>query len=181
MRAREADDRPRTLILLRHAKATHHGGLSDEERALTSTGRRQARDVGHALVAAGLVPDRVLCSTAARTRETFDNVAAAFTWPPAVDYSEDLYDSGVTGSLEVIAGAPAGVRTLLVIGHEPVMSGISYFLAGPGSAPGPLGRVRAGMPTGAYGVVRLDVAWDSLGRGAGRLVSVYEPPHHLLG
>ena len=40
---------PRRLVLLRHAKAEHHGGLSDEMRTLSPAGRRQAYRVGSML------------------------------------------------------------------------------------------------------------------------------------
>ncbi len=174
----EAHTTTRTLVLLRHAKAEHHARVSDEMRALTPGGRRQAHGVGDALAAAGLQPDRVLCSTSVRTRQTYELVSSGLGVRPDVEFLEELYDSGVSGSLDVIGGTPPGAATLLVVGHEPVMSGIAYVLAGPGSDESALARVRAGVPTGAYVVVRLSVPWDALSRGVGVLTDVVTSPHH---
>ena len=61
----------RQLILLRHAHAeSATAGQDDIARPLSATGLAEARAAGDWLREHGLRPDRVLCSTAARTRET---------------------------------------------------------------------------------------------------------------
>ena len=61
----------RTLILLRHAKAVRaHEADSDEARALTPRGRRDAAAAGAAMAEGALKPALALVSTAQRTRET---------------------------------------------------------------------------------------------------------------
>lgn len=168
----------RTLILLRHAKAEHHGGVSDELRSLNPTGRRQAAHVGHGFAAAGLVPDVVLCSIAVRTRQTWDLVSAALDGRRHVEFSEDLYGAGISGVLDIVGGVPEDASTVLVLGHEPVMSGVAYVLAGPGSDPAALARVSAGVPTGAYSVLRVTDPWHRLERGGSVLTEVVTPHHH---
>ena len=60
----------RQLILLRHAHAeSATAGQDDIARPLSATGLAEARAAGDWLREHGLRPDRVLCSTAARTRE----------------------------------------------------------------------------------------------------------------
>ena len=68
-----------TLIVLRHAKAASGLGIPDIDRTLTDRGRRNATAAGAWLRANDLVPDRVLCSIAARTRETLRLGARAAT------------------------------------------------------------------------------------------------------
>src|SRR5260370_40026330 len=58
------------LILLRHAKSAWPD-VPDHERPLAGRGRRAAPTAGRWLREAGFVPDRVLCSTAPRARETW--------------------------------------------------------------------------------------------------------------
>ena len=53
----------RQLLLLRHAKSAWPD-VDDHERPLARRGRRDAPVAGRWLRAAGLVPDRVVCSTA---------------------------------------------------------------------------------------------------------------------
>lgn len=168
----------RTLILLRHAKAEHHGGVSDELRSLNPTGRRQATHVGHAFAASGLSPDVVLCSIAVRTRQTWDLVSAALGGRRHVEYSEDLYGAGISGVLDLIAGVPEDASTVLVVGHEPVMSGVAYVLAGPGSDTAALARVSSGVPTGAYSVLAVSDPWHALDRAGSVLTQVVTPHHH---
>jgi phosphohistidine phosphatase len=168
----------RRLVLLRHAKAEHHGGVSDEMRTLTPAGRRQAAHVGALLAEAGLEPDVVLCSVAVRTRQTYELLASALAAAPAAEYSEDLYDAGISGTLAVISEGAGDARTVLVVGHEPVMSGVAASLAGPGSDPTSLARVRVGLPTGGLAVLELASSWRELRRGAALLTKVLVAPHH---
>ena len=66
-----------TLAVLRHAKAVQDPGLDDKDRALTKRGLRDATAAGGRLREAQLIPDLVLCSTALRTRQTWEQVRAA--------------------------------------------------------------------------------------------------------
>ena len=64
------------LLLLRHAKAVWAlPGESDFDRALKASGVADSRSIGEQIVANGLLPDIVLCSTARRARETWSGVA----------------------------------------------------------------------------------------------------------
>ena len=61
----------RRLILLRHAKSSwDYADLADVDRPLSERGRTAARAMGSYLRAHPIRPDLVLCSPAARTRET---------------------------------------------------------------------------------------------------------------
>ena len=120
----------------------------------------------------------MLCSVAVRTRQTYELLAGALDAPPRVEYSEELYDSGIAGTLTVIAAAPDDARTVLVVGHEPVMSGVASSLAGPGSDPAALVRVQSGVPTGAFAVLDVDVPWRELRRGGALLTQVLVAHHH---
>src|SRR6266568_543344 len=58
-----ANGAARQLVLFRHAKSAGPD-VADHERPLARRGRRDAPVAGRWLRAAGLVPDRVVCSTA---------------------------------------------------------------------------------------------------------------------
>ena len=107
----------RRLILLRHAKAERRAASGDDrDRALTPAGRSDAAAVGHALAAAGLVPDLALVSPAARTRETFEAMAASL---PDVHLHPDpaLYDASAAALRD--AAEQASADTVLVVAHNP--------------------------------------------------------------
>lgn len=162
----------RRLVLLRHAKA-EHARVADELRRLTSLGVRQAAGAGGTLRATGLLPERVLVSSALRTRETWSGVAEGLAGDPEPEVVVDdaLYGAGALDVVELVRATDARVRTLLVVGHEPAMSGVAAVLAGSGSS-GHLAQVRTGLPTGAYAVLEVAGAWADLEPMGARLVDV---------
>eukprot|EP00245_Coleochaete_scutata_P005295 TRINITY_DN18747_c0_g1_i1.p1 TRINITY_DN18747_c0_g1~~TRINITY_DN18747_c0_g1_i1.p1 ORF type:complete len:285 (+),score=43.92 TRINITY_DN18747_c0_g1_i1:31-885(+) len=63
----------RRLILLRHAKSSWADpSLRDHDRPLSKRGRRGASSVAQKLQQLGWIPDIILCSNSARTRETLE-------------------------------------------------------------------------------------------------------------
>ena len=97
-------DTARTLLVLRHAKAGGEPGVNDLRRTLTGRGRRNADEAGRWLLAQGLRPDRVVCSSAERTRETWARVSAALGGAQSPDGSHAIDSgSGKNGT----GGAPA--------------------------------------------------------------------------
>ncbi|UFU05030.1 SixA phosphatase family protein [Ruania halotolerans] len=152
------------LVLLRHAQA-EHGALRDVDRTLTIDGRHHAHIAGERLVAAMGVPDLVLCSTAVRTRQTWQLAAAGMgeISEPEVRYLEELYGADVTELLDVLRAVPESVTHLLVVGHEPVTSAVAHLLAGPGSEDAALHRVRTGISTAMAAVLAHEGPWSDLG------------------
>jgi phosphohistidine phosphatase len=66
-------DQRRTLLVLRHAKTEDtRPGSQDSERRLTPDGERHAQEVGDYLRSQGIAIDAVLCSSAARARQTLE-------------------------------------------------------------------------------------------------------------
>ncbi|HCX84465.1 MAG TPA: phosphohistidine phosphatase [Micrococcales bacterium] len=160
-----------TLVLLRHAKAEPHAA-SDAARPLALRGRRQAAAVGDALAADGPVPDLVLVSAATRTRQTWELLAARLPVRPDVAVLEELYDAGPRTVLSLLRGVDDAVGTVLVVGHEPVMSSTAALLASADSDEHLLDAVHRGVPTAARSVLELDAGWAALDRGTARLVAV---------
>lgn len=154
---------------MRHAKSDWSHGVLDHERPLAPRGRRDADATGRLLASDGPVPDLVLCSTATRTRQTWQRVAAALPGTPRVTMAADLYEADVDDVVRVVAGVEAGVGTLLVVGHEPAMSGTAATLAGAQSSAEDLTRLRAKYPTSGLAVLRFDGAWADIAPGTGVL------------
>ena len=68
----------KTLLLMRHAKSSwSEPGLADHDRPLNKRGKQAAPEMGKLLRKEGLVPDLILCSTARRSRQTAEAVAAS--------------------------------------------------------------------------------------------------------
>jgi len=117
------------LLLLRHAKAAD--GPRDALRALAERGCRDAPRIGRWLEQHDLVPDRVLCSPAVRTRQTAALVLAECGDAAPTPRPDDrLYLPSVTTLFEVLLDLGAGARRLLVVGHNPGLSDLVEVLCG---------------------------------------------------
>lgn len=115
----------RELILLRHAHAEPAGhGQADLDRPLSPIGLAEAEAAGRWLLAHHLVPDRVLCSPARRTRETLENVleTTGFIEQRLVP---DIYDASA-GTLISVLDAHPDVQRVLLVGHNP---GLEHLVA----------------------------------------------------
>jgi phosphohistidine phosphatase len=164
------------LVLLRHAKAERAGAVDDVLRPLLLDGRRQAGRVGAALLESGFVPDQVLCSSALRTRQTWELLAAHLgDAEPDVTVSDALYAADVDDVLGLVRATDARVRTLLVVGHEPAMAATASHLADPASDGGSLAQVQVGVPTATYSVLESAAAWELWGPRSALLTYVGRP------
>ena len=106
------------LILLRHAHADPAApGLADLDRPLSTVGQAEAEAAGRWLKEHNLVPDRVLCSPARRTRETLEGVLAQ-TGYVEQRLEERIYEA-VPGTLINLIEEQTEVERLLVVGHNP--------------------------------------------------------------
>ena len=165
----------RRLILLRHAKSAWPD-VADHDRPLAPRGRRDAPVAGRWLRAKGLVPDRVLCSTARRARETWQLAEAGLGARPAAMFSGRVYRAATTELLDLARPTPPEVRTLLIVGHDPAIHELTLELAAAQAKDQEvLGRVRAKFPTAAIAVLAFAGEWASLGPGQARLASFVEP------
>ena len=103
------------LILMRHAKSDWSDpGQEDRDRPLNERGRLAAARIGDWLRSRRHLPDAVLCSDAARTRETLQ---ALDLEGGAVDYDGALYLAEADTVLEKARARAEGC--VLLIGHNP--------------------------------------------------------------
>lgn len=157
----------RRLVIVRHAKAETFAP-SDDQRSLTDRGRADARLLGEWLATEGIDPDAAYVSTALRTRETWDGVAAGAGWSLEPVYDGGLYDTDEEGALDIVRAVPAETGTVVVIGHNPTVGMLVALLDdGEGEA---TGAVAAGtFPTSTAAVFDVLDDWAELGAMAARL------------
>ncbi len=128
--SRATDDR--TLVLVRHAKTEQipvGSQLSDHDRALTNRGRLDAQAVGRWLRDNGIVADLVICSTALRTRQTWDHAVRGGAQAEFVEYRSAVYQGGTPGVLETAREEGGEVRILVVVGHSPAVPDLAGGLS----------------------------------------------------
>jgi phosphohistidine phosphatase len=122
----------RQLWLLRHAEAEPHGSREDSARRLTERGERQARAAGRALLALGVTFEAVLYSPKARARGTAQ--LALEEWEPQARECAQVHEP-LAGGFDAAAARDAlsslsADGRLLIIGHEPDLSGVVGELTG---------------------------------------------------
>lgn len=109
----------RCLILIRHAKSGWDDPFADDhDRTLTQRGIASADAIGRWLAGRGHCPDHVLCSTAARTVQTLEQILPhLLPARPGIDYLGGLYHAAASDIAAIITGAKGA--TVAVIGHNP--------------------------------------------------------------
>lgn len=109
----------RRLLILRHAKAGPHDEKHDRERRLIERGESDAALMGRMMRKKGYVPELVLCSSAARTRETWKHTGPELNAEPGIKYLDALYDAPEGTILNCVNRASDAAANLLYIGHNP--------------------------------------------------------------
>jgi phosphohistidine phosphatase len=153
----------RTLVLVRHAKAKSSDGGGDSGRPLSEFGYEQCRSVARELCSLDIAPDVALVSRARRAKQTFETMAATTGWSVVPQIEDSLYTGYIEEVLDAVRACDPKAATVMVFGHEPTMSATGYKLAGPGSDPGAVTRVRRGLPTTGMAIIQVNGGWDSVG------------------
>ncbi len=136
----------RTLIILRHA---HAAGSSDSgrdfDRPLTELGHEEALSQGRKLQKHVAQIDQVICSSSARTRETWSGVNESFgVDSDKVSFTDTVYEASAGELMRLLDQAAEG-STILLVGHNPGVSQLASLLAGQ----------TIGMSPGSFAVVTL--------------------------
>ncbi len=169
--AAESASPGRELLLLRHAKASRSPDSgTDYERALTRRGRKDAPRIARWMRTRELVPDCILASPSRRTRETaellVDELGLA---AEMVRWDERVYEADVTTLLDVLGGAPAEARRILLVGHNPGIEDLVRHLGG-GTAKEPeKGKF---LPPCALAHLRVASGWRELHAGGAPVISI---------
>lgn len=160
------------LTLLRHAKAVPAlPGIDDHARPLNGRGRRAAGQVG--IETAGARPDLVLCSSAVRTRETWEILSHSWETLPPVLVEGGLYLAEPEALLDRLRRVAPDIGHVWLVGHNPGLHDLASRLAdrladGPGRVPD--------FPTAAR--ARIEFAaddWRALGTVPVRRLDLFTP------
>ncbi|MGK5639471.1 SixA phosphatase family protein [Streptomyces sp. URMC 126] len=167
-------DITRRIVLFRHAKA-EWSDVDDHERPLADRGRKDAPVAGRWLAGSGVVPDLALCSTAARTRETWKLAVSELPQRPRTVYEERVYEASLGELIALLNEVSDEVGDLVVVGHNPGIHGLADALSGEAEGDLLARMNRSGFPTSAIAVITFTGSWKSVEHGVGRLVAFWAP------
>ncbi len=157
----------RRLILLRHAKSAWPEGVPDHERPLSDRGRKSALVIGGYMKREKLLPDLALVSPARRAQETWTLVREVLSGGIVERETPGIYEVPAGTLLTAIQSVEPGIRTLLMIGHNPGMEDLASMLATEGDVDA-ISRMTEKFPTAGLAVIDFDIeGWDSTGTGSG--------------
>lgn len=150
-----------TLYLLRHAKSSWGDpALADRERPLAPRGLRDAAALAKHLDRERISPELLLCSSARRARETLAGILPGLADEAVIRIEDLLYAASAAELLARARAVPAGVRSAMIIGHNPGLEELASQLGAEGR-----------LPTGALVTFELPGAWSTLGDARCRLVA----------
>ena len=157
------------LYIVRHAIAVERGDPAypwDDDRPLTPEGIHKFRLAAKGLERLEVRPDRILSSPLLRARQTAEILRDAVQPHLEIEYSPSLKPDAEFGEA-LGAVAVLGAKTVVVVGHEPHLSGFtSYLLCGPSHTASIVYR------KGAAGLVRFP---DEAAPGLGFLEWLIQP------
>jgi phosphohistidine phosphatase len=166
----------RRLLLLRHAKAVAATGrYGDFERDLVERGWRDAARIGAYIAHAGLIPDLLLHSGAARTRQTAEAVLACWGRKVETRVEPALYEASRATVLAIATALPDNSASAMLVGHNPSIGELANALAGDG-AEIEMMAMAAKFPTAGLAVLEFDVTrWRDIAPGSAKLLCFVAP------
>ena len=163
------------ILLLRHAKSDWKDyTVADFDRPLSPRGRKAAPRVAAWMRDQGLLPDRVLCSAARRTSETWEKMAPTFDQVPVV-HRRALYHASTQAILKQLVKQDDEANTIAVVGHNPGIAEFAYRYSVFGDKK-KIARIGRKYPTGALAVISFQIdSWADLPDAGGTLEHYVRP------
>jgi phosphohistidine phosphatase len=139
----------RTLVLIRHGHALQ--GAEDKLRPLSEEGRRQLVQAAAELRA--LPPQRLVCSSATRTRQSAELLCAQLGLTINLELQSGLYLASPQVILDCVTTTPSAVGTCWVVGHNPGLSELVRRLS----------HTTLDLNTSEAAILRFRGEWSELG------------------
>ncbi|MEL6773907.1 MAG: histidine phosphatase family protein [Pseudomonadota bacterium] len=172
----------KTVILLRHAKSSWADPeLDDHDRPLNKRGKASAPLIADWMKRSGYRPDRVLCSSAKRTRQTLKRMRDAMPDLPQAILEPRLYHADPGVMFGLLSEQPDQSDTVLVLGHQPGLSAFARKLVNGHVRPRCV-RAFQHFPTAAAAVLTLPVArWEDLAPNSAAFIDFAVPRELAAG
>lgn len=120
----------KTILLLRHAKSEDPGLIQpDFKRHLKERGIKDIIKVTEHFIDFGIMPEKILCSTANRTKETLHEFLQISKSPADVQLMDELYHASASTIFDCVAPEFEKHETIMVVGHNFGISQLADFLS----------------------------------------------------
>ena len=123
----------KTLFLIRHAKSSWDNQLvNDHERPLNKRGIEDAPKMGDLLKASYATPEKILCSTALRAKQTASAIQAKWFPQQKVEFNVQLYEETASTILDIVHSTNQKINSIALLndlGFKGKASSSSQFLS----------------------------------------------------
>jgi len=150
----------KTLYLCRHAKSSWDDpGLADEERPLIPLGISKTMLVARFLKEKDIQPELMISSHAVRAYETARIIAKELGYPRLrIRVEPVVYEGSGENLLDLISGIDNRIESVMIFGHNPVITQTANFFLHP--------RIEE-IPTSAVVGIRFDTDnWERISMSA---------------
>jgi phosphohistidine phosphatase len=165
------------LTLFRHAKSGWDDPVArDFDRPVNARGLQAARLMGAFAAKSGMQFDHLVSSPAVRCAETLDEFFDGYGQTIEPQWDRRIYLASSATLLDLLRETPAGVNSLMMVGHNPGLEDLVLDLV-PDDGSSPLRDVvEAKYPTATLAVLEFDAQdWSSIGAVPARIVAFTRP------
>jgi phosphohistidine phosphatase len=153
------------LLLIRHAKAEKELSVGDFNRPLKYTGIQDASFMAERLKEQSIIPQLIISSPALRAKTTAEIFADNFSLPEP-QLNKLIYEAGQKTIFKIITGFPDEYDFIALVGHNPDISQILYYLTGEARE----------VHTATVALINFDIdSWEVLSANTGKLVYYSSP------
>lgn len=156
------------VILVRHGQAEDlQLGKTDFDRRLTDVGKLEVVRVGRQLFDEKLDPKTLITSHAIRAVATAKIIALSLEFLESkIEINKGLYNGTYSDYLLSIHETDEKLDTILIVGHNPVISQTVTYLT----------AAQYVFPTAGIVIIQFDVPnWKSISTGAGTIIDILAP------
>ena len=156
------------MFLIRHAKSSwENEQIKDHERKLNKRGLRDASIMGEKLNTLHPAPEKILCSTAIRAKETVEFIKEKWFPLKKVDYTRQLYEGPTSVILNSIQSIPSSINSIALFFHNPMITHLANLLDS---------NSIINIPTCGVVIMTSEKKdWQSIEVGSGKLVGFEYP------
>jgi len=150
----------KTIILVRHAKSSWADEqLEDFERPLNERGLKDAPFMGQKLHEKGISPDLIISSPAFRAISTARRIGRELAYDlKSIRCESAIYEASNNQLVELIRQLPNDLDTIMLVGHNPGMHELCYYLTL---------KLPEDFPTCAVAILKLETnLWKEVKQGA---------------
>jgi len=141
------------LLLLRHGNAASRtGNMTDFDRPLDKTGKKQILNITNKLREQRQLPDHIISSTAVRALSSagiIQNKESIIT----LSGTEILYAASIFEYIDILGAQKEALESIMIVAHNPTISGFILKITGK----------HIGMGTGNLCILVIDIEkWSDL-------------------